>query len=183
MTDKPVELDGRRGLAAQKATDLRRLLTAVEANEAVLRDQQEEVERRLLAEPARSWEQVAEKARYLLGRFAATAAGGDARTGTLIAAVLRDFDRLAASQDDPPPGFSFIIANGSPMTEGDCDAVARSLGRMMAGWTGSRLHTRLAGQHTISITVSGPLTVEQFQMVSQKVEQEATRVVSLKDDR
>jgi len=144
MTDKPVELDGRRGLAAQKATDLRRLLTAVEANEAVLRDQQEEVERRLLAEPARSWEQVAEKARYLLGRFAATAAGGDARTGTLIAAVLR---------------------------------------RMMAGWTGSRLHTRLAGQHTISITVSGPLTVEQFQMVSQKVEQEATRVVSLKDDR
>ena len=31
MTDKPVNLDKRRGMAAQKATDLRRLLSEVEA--------------------------------------------------------------------------------------------------------------------------------------------------------
>jgi hypothetical protein len=98
MTDKPVDLDRRRGLAAQKATDLRRLLCEVEANEAALRKRQEEVESQLLAEPAESWQQAAEKARYLLGRYAATMAGGDARTARLIAAVMQDFDRLA--QDD-----------------------------------------------------------------------------------
>jgi hypothetical protein len=32
MTDKPVKLDEHRGMAAQKATDLRRLLTEVAAN-------------------------------------------------------------------------------------------------------------------------------------------------------
>jgi hypothetical protein len=100
MTDKPVDLDQRRGLAAQKATDLRRLLSEVEANEAALRKRQEEVESHLLEEPAHSWQQAAEKARYLLGRYAATLAGGDARMATLVAAVLEDFDRLAAAQDD-----------------------------------------------------------------------------------
>jgi hypothetical protein len=33
MTDKTIDLDGRRGIDAQKATDLRRLLAEVEANE------------------------------------------------------------------------------------------------------------------------------------------------------
>jgi hypothetical protein len=33
MTDKTIDLDGRRGMEAQKATDLRRLLAEVEANE------------------------------------------------------------------------------------------------------------------------------------------------------
>jgi hypothetical protein len=37
MTDKAIELDEHRGMAAQKATDLRRLLADVEANEAALR--------------------------------------------------------------------------------------------------------------------------------------------------
>jgi hypothetical protein len=33
MTDKTIDLDQHRGMAAQKATDLRRLLAEVEANE------------------------------------------------------------------------------------------------------------------------------------------------------
>jgi hypothetical protein len=33
MTDKPVELDQHRGMAAQKATELRRLLAEVAVNE------------------------------------------------------------------------------------------------------------------------------------------------------
>jgi hypothetical protein len=37
MTDKTIDLDGRRGMEAQKATDLRRLLAEVEANERTLR--------------------------------------------------------------------------------------------------------------------------------------------------
>ena len=35
MTDKPIDLDQHRGMAAQKATDLRRLLAEVESNEKV----------------------------------------------------------------------------------------------------------------------------------------------------
>jgi hypothetical protein len=37
MTDKTVDLDQHRGMAAQKATDLRRLLAEVAANERALR--------------------------------------------------------------------------------------------------------------------------------------------------
>ena len=37
ITDKTIDLDHRRGMEAQKATDLRRLLAEVEANERALR--------------------------------------------------------------------------------------------------------------------------------------------------
>jgi hypothetical protein len=37
MTDKTIDLDQHRGMAAQKATELRRLLADVEANEQTLR--------------------------------------------------------------------------------------------------------------------------------------------------
>ena len=47
MTDKTIDLDGRRGMEAQKATDLRRLLAEVEANERTLRLRQEELEAHL----------------------------------------------------------------------------------------------------------------------------------------
>lgn len=88
MTDKPVELDQRRGMAAQKATDL-------QVNEQALRARQEELETQLMAAPAATWEEAAEKARYLLALFAASLAGEDPRRQKLIAAVLEDFDRLS----------------------------------------------------------------------------------------
>jgi hypothetical protein len=44
MTEKTIDLDQHRGMAAQKATDLRRLLADVEANERALRLRQEELE-------------------------------------------------------------------------------------------------------------------------------------------
>jgi len=95
MTDKTVDLDKRRGMAAQKATDLRRLLSEVEANEKVLRQRQDELEAHLLAAPATSWPEAAEKARYLLGLYAATLTAEDTRRQKLVAAVLEDFERLA----------------------------------------------------------------------------------------
>ena len=49
MTDETVDLDRHRGMAAQKATNLRRLLSDVEAQEAALRLRQDELERHLLA--------------------------------------------------------------------------------------------------------------------------------------
>jgi hypothetical protein len=96
MTDKAIELDERRGMAAQKATDLRRLLADVEANERALRERQNELEAHLIAAPAANWHEAAEKARYLLNLFAATLAAQDPRRQTLIAAVLADFQRLSA---------------------------------------------------------------------------------------
>jgi hypothetical protein len=95
MTDKTIELDQYRGMAAQKATDLRRLLADVEANERALRLRQDELESHLVAAPAANWHEAAEKARYLLNLFAATLTSQDPRRQKLIAAVLADFKRLA----------------------------------------------------------------------------------------
>jgi hypothetical protein len=95
MTDKTIDLDRHRGLAAQKATEIRRLLTEVETDQKALRVRQEELESHLLASPAANWHEAAEKARYLLNLFAASLTSQDARKQKLIAAVLDDFKRLS----------------------------------------------------------------------------------------
>ena len=95
MTEKTIDLDQHRGMAAQKATDLRRLLADVEANEKALRLRQDELEAQLVASPAANWPEAAEKARYLLNIFAATLTSQDPRRQKLIAAVLEDFARLS----------------------------------------------------------------------------------------
>ena len=95
MTDRTIDLDKHRGMAAQKATEFRRLLADVEANEKTLRLRQDELEAHLLAAPATNWHEAAEKARYLLNLFAATLAAQDPRKQKLIAAVLADFGRLS----------------------------------------------------------------------------------------
>jgi len=94
VTDKTIDLDRHRGMSAQKATELRRLLADVEANENALRLRQDELEAHLLAAPAANWYEAAEKARYLLKLFAVTLAAQDPRRQQLIAAVLADFKRL-----------------------------------------------------------------------------------------
>jgi hypothetical protein len=94
VTERTVDLDKHRGLAAQKATDLRRLLTEVEANAQDLRQRQNELETQLAAAPAASWPEACEKARYLLGLLAAMLPPEDTRRRKLVAAVLEDFDRL-----------------------------------------------------------------------------------------
>jgi len=95
MTDKTIDLDQHRGMAAQKATGLRRLLAEVEANERVLRLRQAELGTHLIAAPAANWQEAAEKAGYLLNLFANTLTAQDPRRQKLIAAVLDDFERLA----------------------------------------------------------------------------------------
>ena len=95
MSDDPVVLDKRRGMAAQKATEICRRLSEVEAEEAALRQRQAELERFLLAAPSATWEDAAEKARYLLTLYAATSEGQDPRRRKIIRAVLDDFTRLS----------------------------------------------------------------------------------------
>jgi hypothetical protein len=95
MTEKTIDLDEHRGMAAQKATDLRRTLTEVEANEEIIRLRQGELESHMLAAPAANWQEAADKAGYLLNLFAADLTAQDPRRQQLVAAVLADFKRLS----------------------------------------------------------------------------------------
>jgi len=100
MTDRTIELDEHRGMAAQKATEMRRLLSDVEANEKLLRQRQAALEEQLLATSALTWEEAADKARYLLALFASSPCAQDPRRQLLIARVLEDFMRLSPSQNE-----------------------------------------------------------------------------------
>jgi hypothetical protein len=95
MTDNPIVLDERPGMAAQEATEIRRRLAKVEADQAALRARRTELEKFLLAAPAGTWQEAAEKAQYLIGLLAATSVGRDPRRQRLIADVLGDFKRLS----------------------------------------------------------------------------------------
>ena len=55
MTDEPLDLDKHRGMAAQKATDLRRALAEVESNARNLCERQTRFESQLLSVPAATW--------------------------------------------------------------------------------------------------------------------------------
>jgi hypothetical protein len=83
-------------MAAQKATDIRRILADVENNARELRDRQAVLEDQLLSAPAASWPEAAAKARYVLNLYAAGRAPADTRHRDLVAAVLADFSRLSS---------------------------------------------------------------------------------------
>jgi len=95
MTDGPVELDEHRGMAAQKATEIRRRLHEVQADQAALQLRQGEFETFLVAAPATTWPEAAAKARYLIQLFAATSEAQDPRRQKRIASVLADLSRLS----------------------------------------------------------------------------------------
>ncbi|HWX05244.1 MAG TPA: hypothetical protein VN065_05395 [Bradyrhizobium sp.] len=96
MSDKPLDLDRHRGIAAQKATDIRRILADVENNARELRDRQAVLEDQLLSAPAASWPDAAAKARYVLNLYAAGLAPADTHHRDLVAAVFADFTRLSS---------------------------------------------------------------------------------------
>jgi hypothetical protein len=96
MKHDPIVLDEHRGMAAQQATEIRRRLAEVETDQAALRERRTELEKFLLAAPASTWLEAADKARYLIGLFAATSIAQDPRRRKLIAGVLGDFSRLSA---------------------------------------------------------------------------------------
>src|SRR3712207_3656903 len=94
MADQPTNLDAHRGMAAQKATDLRRLRSEVEADQEALRTRQAELEDLLAAAPASDWHEAVEKARYVLGLFAESLDASDLRRRKLIDRGLADFEHL-----------------------------------------------------------------------------------------
>jgi len=119
LAEDTIDLDSRRGMAAQKATGMRRQLAAVDADHAALRARQEELEHLLLAAvdadravlehlllaaPATGWVEAVAKARYLLILFAQTPTAEDLRRARLIADVFADFERLLAEPKRSPVG-------------------------------------------------------------------------------
>ncbi|RXH23003.1 hypothetical protein [Bradyrhizobium zhanjiangense] len=94
MTDLPVELDKHRGMAAQKATDLRRALAEIENNVRELRERESDLENRMMTVPAASWSEAAVKARHLLNLYTASLPAEDTRHRALVAALFDDFLRL-----------------------------------------------------------------------------------------
>lgn len=92
---EPFDLDKHRGMAAQKATNIRRILADVESHAKELRDRQRVLEDELLSLPATSWPDAAAKARYVLNLYAAGLGPDDTRHRDLVAAVIADFARLS----------------------------------------------------------------------------------------
>ena len=95
MTEIPVDLDKHRGMAAQKATDLRRALADVEAQVRELREREADLENRMMSVPAASWPEAAVKARHLLNLYAASLPTEDTRHRALVAALFDDFAKLS----------------------------------------------------------------------------------------
>jgi hypothetical protein len=95
MTDEPVNLDERRGMAAQRDTEIRRVLYDVQIDQAALRGRQDELENFLDAAPAATRAEAAACARYLLQLFATTPEAQDPRQQRLIARALDDLARFA----------------------------------------------------------------------------------------
>ena len=95
VNEIPIELDKHRGMAAQKATDIRRALAEVEANARLLRDKQGVVEIQILSAPATSWPEAVAKANYVLNLYSASLAPTDTHHRDLVAAVLADLARLS----------------------------------------------------------------------------------------
>jgi hypothetical protein len=95
MEEDPVELDKHRGMAAQTATELRRRLYDVEADQVALKQRQSDLEAFLQSAPADTWPEAAAKACYLLQLLAATAEGQDPRRRKFIQSVIDDLNRLA----------------------------------------------------------------------------------------
>jgi hypothetical protein len=95
VTDKPVDLDEHRGMAAQRDTEIRRRLSGVKADQAAVRARQDELEGFLLATEAMTWPEAAAKARFLIQLYAGTPEGQDPRRQKLIANTIAELDRLS----------------------------------------------------------------------------------------
>jgi hypothetical protein len=94
VSESPIDLDKHRGMAAQKATDIRRVVAEVEAKATVLREQQSAVEMELLSVPAANWPDAVAKARYVLNLYAASLSPADSHHRDLVSTVLADLTRL-----------------------------------------------------------------------------------------
>ncbi|WP_149139747.1 hypothetical protein [Gemmobacter caeruleus] len=100
MTYDPIDLDGRRSVAGQRASEMRRRPANGQPPPALPQQPHlESLEDQMLAEPARTWAEVLKEWRFLLGRYAATPEAGDERIQKLIKRALGDMERLRKREE------------------------------------------------------------------------------------
>lgn len=101
MTNRPIDLDGRRTPEGKIEIALRRnaanTQNEVQAS-GVARDTA--LDAAMLAEPARTWIEAMDKVRLLLERFSATPEARDARIQKLIGRAMSDLSRLKKLEED-----------------------------------------------------------------------------------
>ena len=98
VTTHAMQLDEHHGLAAQKATEIRRLLVGVEADRCALNTPRGIRNSNSLG-TALTWSEAAEKARYLIRPLTATPTARDPRRKKRIASPLDDLRRLSRIDD------------------------------------------------------------------------------------
>ena len=96
VSDDPIELDKHRGMAAQKATDIRRAVAEMEANATSLRERQRALEAEMVSVHAAGWPEAVAKARYVLNLYAAGLSPADSHHRDLVNAVITDLTRLCS---------------------------------------------------------------------------------------
>ena len=102
MANDPIDLDEHRGAAAQEAIDLRRQrLHEFQLQQEALNQQQEKLEKLLLANSAESWLEAGAKAIYLIELLATTSEGQEPRRKDLIDCTLQDLARLCERESKP----------------------------------------------------------------------------------
>ncbi|MBU3032127.1 hypothetical protein [Paracoccus marinaquae] len=100
MTDDPINLDGRRSVAGQRASEMRRRPANGQPPLALSQQPHlESLEDQMLAEPAWTWAEVLKKWRFLLDRYAMTPEAGDERIQKLIKRALGDMERLKKREE------------------------------------------------------------------------------------
>jgi hypothetical protein len=100
MTDEPIDLDGRRSVAGQRASEMRRRPANGQTPPPIPQQLHlESLEDQMLAEPARTWVEVVKKWRFLLARYASTPEAGDERIQKLIQRALGDMERLRKREE------------------------------------------------------------------------------------
>lgn len=100
MTDDPIDLDGRRSVAGQRASEMRRRPANSQLPLTLPPQPQiEGLEDQVLAEPARTWAEVVKKWRFLRDRYATTPEAGNERIQKLIKHALGDMERLREREE------------------------------------------------------------------------------------
>ena len=99
MTNEPVELDERRGMNAQKDTEIRRRLHEVQVDQAALHERQAELERVLIDAPAQSLAEAVAKAAEALGAAGQpiAAAATELAAATTLEAARDAFGKLSGA--------------------------------------------------------------------------------------
>lgn len=94
VNDGPIDLDTRRGMTAQKETEIRRTLSGERADQAVIELRQREFEEALESSPAAGRHEAVAKAVYLLKLYGATQDTQSPLRARLVARTLEDLNRL-----------------------------------------------------------------------------------------